>query len=271
MTGRISPTEKDVNNNSSSSSNNPIMFISTNRDSSPSAEEDYGNDNKSQKDRKRKRIEVEEEKDFSNININNDESGPETGEKRRKRLESNRQSAARSRQRKKEYLSQVEQRNIELEDENRDLKRQNIDYEQRVNVLESEVKDSNKRINELLMLLRSSNKADQINSVQIPLISAPPIEIKNSFQPVLNRSESNIKSELLVQLPPLELINQERRQDYPNILQGSLHAINPTSSSLSSSPTNYSLRFPTLPNPLLDIRIPPETITGRSFQDRCPN
>eukprot|EP01088_Endostelium_zonatum_P014152 TRINITY_DN2990_c0_g1_i1.p1 TRINITY_DN2990_c0_g1~~TRINITY_DN2990_c0_g1_i1.p1 ORF type:complete len:245 (+),score=63.85 TRINITY_DN2990_c0_g1_i1:147-881(+) len=189
------------------------------------------------------------------------DDAPETSEKRRKRLESNRQSAARSRQRKKEYLTQVEQRNLDLENENRTLKRQNFEYEQRINQLEDEIKEFNKRTKELMTLLRSSNKADQITI---------PHETKSrnttTNYTIIPEKTNASESVQFLQLPPLELIAQQTRQDYPT----NMHSIiiststSPCSSPLSSLST-YSLRFPTLPNPRLEIRIPPETIN--TFQE----
>eukprot|EP01087_Luapelamoeba_hula_P025160 TRINITY_DN9847_c0_g1_i2.p1 TRINITY_DN9847_c0_g1~~TRINITY_DN9847_c0_g1_i2.p1 ORF type:complete len:336 (-),score=77.15 TRINITY_DN9847_c0_g1_i2:264-1271(-) len=97
----------------------------------------------------------------STTNVNNDEREL----KRQKRLLQNRQSAALSRQRKKEYVGSIERKTVDLEGDNRQLKQQLYLTEQRLHELEQKYSIMLKQNDELKSVLRVSNKSDELNRI----------------------------------------------------------------------------------------------------------
>jgi hypothetical protein len=85
--------------------------------------------------------------------------------KRQRRLLQNRQSAALSRQRKKEYLGNLERRTAELEAENKVLKQQIYASDQRARELEQKLAFFAKQNEDLKALLRTSDKSEEMNRV----------------------------------------------------------------------------------------------------------
>jgi len=85
--------------------------------------------------------------------------------KRQRRLLQNRQSAALSRQRKKEFLGNLERRANEMEAENKILKQQLGINEQRFRELEQKYAILLKQNEDLKFLLKTSDKADELNRI----------------------------------------------------------------------------------------------------------
>lgn len=82
--------------------------------------------------------------------------------KRQRRLLQNRQSAALSRQRKKEYLGNLERKAAELEAENKVLKQQIYGADQRTRDLEAKLAFIAKQNEDLKALLRTSDKSEDL-------------------------------------------------------------------------------------------------------------
>jgi hypothetical protein len=89
--------------------------------------------------------------------------GEERDKKRQRRLLQNRQSAALSRQRKKEYLGGLERKNNELDAENKVLKQTVYANDTRLRELEGRLAFFIKQNEELKALLRTSDKVDDMN------------------------------------------------------------------------------------------------------------
>jgi len=85
--------------------------------------------------------------------------------KRQRRLLQNRQSAALSRQRKKEFLGNLERRSNEVEAENKILKQQLGINDQRFRELEQKYAILLKQNEDLKFLLKNSDKADELNRI----------------------------------------------------------------------------------------------------------
>lgn len=91
------------------------------------------------------------------------EGGEERDKKRQRRLLQNRQSAALSRQRKKEYLGGLERKNNELDAENKVLKQTVYSNDVRIRELESRLSFFIKQNDDFKNLLRTSDKVDELN------------------------------------------------------------------------------------------------------------
>eukprot|EP01089_Gocevia_fonbrunei_P001366 TRINITY_DN1126_c0_g1_i1.p1 TRINITY_DN1126_c0_g1~~TRINITY_DN1126_c0_g1_i1.p1 ORF type:complete len:251 (-),score=50.13 TRINITY_DN1126_c0_g1_i1:130-882(-) len=102
------------------------------------------------------------------------------------RLLQNRQSAARSRQRKKEYLVGLERKSGELETENTLLKQQLYASEQRIRALEQRLTIGLKQNDELQNLLKNSNKAEELQRI-LNIYSSLPIP-----SDLLPKSDGNV-------------------------------------------------------------------------------
>ena len=81
------------------------------------------------------------------------------------RLLQNRQSAALSRQRKKEFLSNLERRSSEYESENKLMKQQLSIHEQRYHDLEQKYTILLKQNEELKFILKTSDKSEELNRI----------------------------------------------------------------------------------------------------------
>lgn len=115
----------------------------------------------------------------------------------------NRQSAARSRQRKKEYIGSLERKAQETEAENNFLKQQLYSQEQRVRVLEQRLTILAKQNDELQNLLKASNKGDDLQRI-LSIYAALPIP-----SPDMNPKQSTLSDQALLQA---HLQQQQRHQ-----------------------------------------------------------
>jgi len=85
--------------------------------------------------------------------------------KRQRRLLQNRQSASLSRQRKKEFLGNLERRSNDVDSENKLLKQQLTITDQRFRELEQKYGILLKQNEDLKFLLKNSDKADELNRI----------------------------------------------------------------------------------------------------------
>jgi len=108
---------------------------------------------------------IDEEKSTSGDIGEIEGEGEERERKRQRRLLQNRQSAARSRHRKKEMLQTLERKSTDLDSENNVIKQQLYNYEQRIRALEQRIAITAKQNDELINLLKNSNKVDELQRI----------------------------------------------------------------------------------------------------------
>eukprot|EP01090_Pellita_catalonica_P017915 TRINITY_DN556_c0_g1_i2.p1 TRINITY_DN556_c0_g1~~TRINITY_DN556_c0_g1_i2.p1 ORF type:complete len:205 (+),score=22.46 TRINITY_DN556_c0_g1_i2:625-1239(+) len=115
--------------------------------------------------------------------------GDGSDSKKQKRLLQNRLSAARSRQRKKEYLTNLERSKHELEGENSNLKQRVYNMDQRIRALEQQLTIISKQNEELQILLKTSDKSAELERI-LSIYSSLPIPT------ALHPSQMNAKHDL---------------------------------------------------------------------------